>query len=157
MLGGPLTIQPAIKSVKSALTSLTPIHTSFAHCRTTIIKLRMSMLHVFNSYVLKTKITFISMWCVGRIWWKLQSHNFVLKMYFLACAYLVVLITDQFWIKWFFGKMSFSGQKRHFLGKNGFLTLWAARGSKVVLELFVWRLISYLFMKKNLPALSGKK
>jgi len=53
--------------------------------------------------------------------------------------------------------MSFSGQKRHFLGKNGFLTLWAERGSKVVLELFVWRLIPYLFMKKNLPALSGKK
>ena len=50
--------------------------------------------------------------CVGRIWWKLQSHNSILKMYFLACAYWVVLITDQFWIKWFFGK------KSHFLAKK---------------------------------------
>ena len=38
---------------------------------------------------------------IGRIWWKLQSHNFILKIFFLACAYNVVLITDQFWIKWF--------------------------------------------------------
>ena len=45
----------------------------------------------------------------------------------------------------------------HFLGKNGFLTHWAARGSKVVLELFVFGLISFLFMKKNNLALSGKK
>ena len=41
---------------------------------------------------------------LGRIWWKLQSHNFILKIYFLPCAYDVVLITDQFFIKWFFGK-----------------------------------------------------
>jgi len=45
----------------------------------------------------------------------------------------------------------------HFLEKNGFFTYWAARGSKVVLELFVRGLISYLSMKKKIPALSGKK
>ena len=45
----------------------------------------------------------------------------------------------------------------HFLVKIGNLTHWAARDSKVVLEFFVWGLISYLFMKKNIPALSGKK
>ena len=45
--------------------------------------------------------------------------------------------------------MSFSGQKMHFFGKNGNLTHWAARGSKVVLECFVWGLISYLSMKKK--------
>ena len=54
-------------------------------------------------------------------------------------------------------KKSFSGQKKHFLEKNGFLTHWTARDSKVVLELFVWGLISYLSMKKKIPALSGKK
>jgi len=53
-------------------------------------------------------------------------------------------------------KKSFSGQKKHFLEKNGFLTHWTARDSKVVLELFVWGLISYLSMKKKIPALSGK-
>ena len=45
----------------------------------------------------------------------------------------------------------------HFLEKNGFFTYWAARGSKVVLELFVGGLIYYLSVKKNIPALSGKK
>ena len=45
-----------------------------------------------------------SMLYLGRIWWKLQSHNFILKIFFFACACNVVLITDQFWIKWFFGK-----------------------------------------------------
>ena len=45
--------------------------------------------------------------------------------------------------------MSFSGQKMHFFGKNGNLTHWAARGSKVVLEYFVWGIIFYLSMKKK--------
>ena len=53
--------------------------------------------------------------------------------------------------------MQFSGQKIHFLGKNGFLTPCLAPPSKVALELFVWGLISYLSMKKKIPALSGKK
>ena len=53
--------------------------------------------------------------------------------------------------------MPFSGQKIHFLEKNGFLTPCIALPSKVVSELFVWGLISYLFLKKNIPALSGKK
>ena len=57
----------------------------------------------------------------------------------------------------FLEKTSYSGQKMHFLEKNGFFTHWTARDSKVVLELFVWGLISYLPMKKNIPALSGKK
>ena len=38
-------------------------------------------------------------------------------MYFLACAYNVVLITDQFWIEWFFGKNVI------FWPKNAFLNL----------------------------------
>ena len=37
----------------------------------------------------------------------------------------------------------------HFLEENGFLTPWLAPASKVVLELFVWGLISYLSMKKK--------
>ena len=53
--------------------------------------------------------------------------------------------------------MSISGQKMHFLEKNGFLIPCLALPSKVVLELFVWGLISYLSMKKKVPALSGKK
>ena len=56
--------------------------------------------------------------CIGRIWWKLQSHNSILKMYFLACAYWVVLITDQFWIKWFFGKKVIFWPKKAFFGKK---------------------------------------
>jgi len=48
-------------------------------------------------------------------------------------------------------------EKMHFLEKNGFLTPCLAPPSKVVLELFVWGLISYLSMKKKIPALSGKK
>ena len=44
-----------------------------------------------------------SMAYLGRIWWKLLFYfffiNFILKMYFLACAYYVFFITDQFWIK----------------------------------------------------------
>ena len=55
---------------------------------------------------------------LGRIWWKLQSHNSILKMYFLACAYWVVLITDQFWIKWFFGKKVIFWPKKAFFGKK---------------------------------------
>ena len=55
---------------------------------------------------------------IGRIWWKLQSHNSILKMYFLACAYWVVLITDQFWIKWFFGKKVIFWPKKAFFGKK---------------------------------------
>jgi len=53
--------------------------------------------------------------------------------------------------------MSFSGQKMHFFGKNGNLTHWAARGSKVVLEYFVWGLIFYLSMKKKIGGLWRKK
>ena len=45
----------------------------------------------------------------------------------------------------------------HFLEENGFLTPCLAPPSKVVLELFVWVLISYLSVKKKVPALSGKK
>ena len=56
--------------------------------------------------------------CVGRIWWKLQSHNFILKIFFLACAYNVVLITDQFWIKWFFGKNVIFWPKNAFFGRK---------------------------------------
>jgi len=53
--------------------------------------------------------------------------------------------------------MSFSGQKMHFLGKNGNLTHWAAWGSKVVLEYFVWGLIFYLSMRKKIGGLLRKK
>ena len=62
----------------------------------------------------------VSIWVlwIGRIWWKLQSHNSILKMYFLACAYWVVLITDQFWIKWFFGKKVIFWPKKAFFGKK---------------------------------------
>ena len=55
---------------------------------------------------------------LGRIWWKLQTHNFILKMYFLACAYHVVFITDQFWIKDFFGKNVIFWPKNAFFSKN---------------------------------------
>ena len=54
---------------------------------------------------------------LGRIWWKLQSHNFILKMYFLVCAHEVVSITDQFWIKCFFGKNVNFWPKNQFFGK----------------------------------------
>ena len=81
-----------------------------------------------NSLPLKWQ--FYQVWCVircnalsvstylGRIWWKLQSHNSIFKMYFLACAYWVVLITDQFWIKWFFGKKVIFWPKKAFFGKK---------------------------------------
>ena len=59
----------------------------------------------------------VSQW-LGRIWWKLQSQNFILKMYFLACAHYVVLITNQFWIKWFFGKNVIFRPKNAFFGKK---------------------------------------
>ena len=55
---------------------------------------------------------------LGKIWWKLQSHNFILKIFFLACAYNVVLITDQFWIKWFFGKNVIFWPKNAFFGNK---------------------------------------
>ena len=47
----------------------------------------------------RTQYPHITSLYLGRIWWKLQSHNFILKMYFLACAHDVVLIPDQFWMK----------------------------------------------------------
>ena len=50
------------------------------------------------------------------------ENNLILKMYFLACAFYVVFITDQFWKHDFLEKMSFSGQKMHYLEKNGNLT-----------------------------------
>ena len=59
----------------------------------------------------------IHLW-LGRIWWKLQSQNFILKMYFLACAHYVVLITNQFWINWFFGKNVIFRPKNAFFGKK---------------------------------------
>ena len=55
------------------------------------------------------------------------------------------------------GQIAIFSKKMHFLEKNGFFTPSTASLSKVVLELFVWGLISYLPMKKNIPALSGKK
>ena len=45
--------------------------------------------------------------------------------------------------------MSISGQKRRFLEKKWLFDPWLAPASKVVLELFVWGLISYLSMKKK--------
>ena len=60
----------------------------------------------------------VSIQYLGRIWWKLQSHNFILKIFFLACAYNVVLITDQFWIKWFFGKNIIFWPKNAFFGRK---------------------------------------
>ena len=44
----------------------------------------------------------------------------------------------------------------HFLETNGFLTPWTAPDRKVVLECFVWGLIAYLSMKKNLEDFGGK-
>ena len=48
--------------------------------------------------------------------------------------------------------MSFSAQKLRFFRKNGFLTPCLAPPRKVVLEIFIWWIISYLSMKKNIPA-----
>ena len=56
--------------------------------------------------------------CIGRIWWKLEYHNFILKMYFSGRAYHVVLITDQLWIKWHFWKNVIFCPKTTFLGKK---------------------------------------
>ena len=39
-------------------------------------------------------------------------------MYFLVCAHEVVLITDQFWIQWFFGKNVNFWPKNQFFGKK---------------------------------------
>ena len=39
-------------------------------------------------------------------------------MFFLACAYYVVFITDQFWIKWFFGKNVIFWPKNAFFWKK---------------------------------------
>ena len=56
---------------------------------------------------------------------KLKLKNFVfgqsllpLKIFFLACAYNVVLITDQFWTKWFFGKNVIFWPKNAFFGNK---------------------------------------
>jgi len=57
----------------------------------------------------------------------------------------------------FWKKCTFLVKKCIFWKKNGFLTPCLAPPSKVVLELFVWGLISYLAMKKKVPAISGRK
>ena len=41
---------------------------------------------------------------LGRFWWKLQSQDFDLKKINLECAYDAVLIPDEFWLNFFFGK-----------------------------------------------------
>ena len=66
------------------------------------------------------------------------------------------MVTDEFWIKWIFQKMPFSGQKMHFFEKNGFLILKIASNRKVVKKLFVWGIITYLFVKKKLEHFGGK-
>ena len=42
--------------------------------------------------------------CLGRIWWKLLNHNFGEKKIFWKHVNDVFLVTDEFWIKWFFQK-----------------------------------------------------
>ena len=44
----------------------------------------------------------------------------------------------------------------HFFEKNGFLTLKIASNRKVVKKLFVWGIITYLFVKKKLEHFGGK-
>ena len=45
-------------------------------------------------------------WCqdlhrwVGWIWWKIQNHTFSKKMYFLKVVLDIILVTDQFCMKW---------------------------------------------------------
>ena len=53
-------------------------------------------------------------------------------------------------------KCHFLAKKCIFFEKNGNLTHWAARGSKVILEYFVWGLIFYISMKKKLEDFGGK-
>jgi len=66
---------------------------------------------------LQTIVIDCAVW-LGRIWWKLEYHNFILKMYFSGRANHVVLITDQFWIKWLFWKNVIFCPKTTFLGKK---------------------------------------
>ena len=47
------------------------------------------------------------------IWWKLQNHNFSKKK-FLKHVNDVFLVTDEFWIKWFFQKNVIFCQKNYF-------------------------------------------
>ena len=74
--------------------------------------------------------------CIGRIWWKLQCHNFILKMYFLACAYYVVLTTDQFLIKWFFWKNIIFWPKNAFFGKKWLFYLLGSAGQQSCFRTF---------------------
>ena len=74
--------------------------------------------------------------CIGRIWWKLQSHYFILKMYFLACAYYVVLTTDQFLIKWFFWKNIIFWPKNAFFGKKWLFYLLGSAGQQSCFRTF---------------------
>ena len=53
--------------------------------------------------------------------------------------------------------MPFSAQKKQFFDKNANFTLRTALNRKAVKKLFVQALICYLFLNKNIPALSGKK
>ena len=76
--------------------------------------------------------------CVGRIWWKLLSQNLILKMYFLACAYYVVLITNQFWIKWFFGKNVIFRPKNAFFGKKWLFHPQHSKSQQSCFRTFCW-------------------
>ena len=49
----------------------------------------------------QTASTAVSVISLGRIWWKLLSHNFGKKVLFLTCLNDVFLVTDDFCIKWF--------------------------------------------------------
>ena len=75
---------------------------------------------------------------LGRIWWKLQSHNSILKMYFLACAYYVVLITNQFWIIWFFGKDVIFRPKNAFFWKKWLFHPQHSKSQQSCFRTFCW-------------------
>ena len=75
-----------------------------------------------------SNMTFI--W-LGRIWWKLLSHNFGKKVLCLTCLNNVFLVTDDFCIKWVFWKNlifclknAFFSQKLKYIPLFHLLPLW---------------------------------